>query len=106
MQEEPLLARRQRSDCLQSVSLPLPFFLASMAFEHATDAIPTAGAPPASDPVRAADAHLGTVSDLLSTLEQPLAPPALLDAAEIALENQLVQVRLGIASSLFGALRA
>jgi len=78
-----------------------------MAFEHATDANPIAGAPPACDPARAADAHLGTVSDLLSTLEQPpLPPPALLDAAELALENQLVQVRLGVASGLFGALRA
>lgn len=83
-----------------------------MAFEQLTDAKPTAEALPESDPARAADAHLGTVSTLLSTLEsqprapQSLLPQPLLNEAELALENQLVQVRLGIASSLFGALRA
>jgi len=78
-----------------------------MALEQSTDASPISGAPPAHDPVRAADARLGTVSDLLSTLEsQPQVPRVMLDSAELALENQLVQVRLGIASSLFGALRA
>jgi PAS domain S-box-containing protein len=77
-----------------------------MACEHSTDADPRAAAPPVSDPSRAATSQLGVVANLLSTLEvRPPAPPAL-DPAELALENRLVQVRLGIASSLFAALRA
>jgi hypothetical protein len=65
-----------------------------MAFEHSTDANPISGAPPDRDPARAAAARLGTVSNLLSTLEnQPQAAAGRLDAAELALENQLVQVR-------------
>lgn len=59
------------------------------------------------DPSRAADARLGAVSSLLADLESPAQPPeSLLDSAELKLENKLVQVRLGVASSLFAALRA
>lgn len=58
------------------------------------------GASPAS---READARLDAVASLLEQLD-----PALEDAnpAEVAFENQLVQVRLGLGSSLFSALRA
>jgi len=47
------------------------------------------------------------VSTLLGSIDPaPPAPAALLDSAELRLENKLVQVRLGMASSLFAALRA
>lgn len=61
---------------------------------------------PALDPARMAEAQLGAVTNLLGTLEGP-ATTALpsLDSAAQALENKLVQVRLGIASGLFTALR-
>jgi diguanylate cyclase (GGDEF)-like protein/PAS domain S-box-containing protein len=50
---------------------------------------------------------LGTVSNLLQALDTGTTPPrTLLDSAELRLENQLVHVRLGVASSLFSALRA
>ncbi|HEY2415193.1 MAG TPA: diguanylate cyclase [Pirellulaceae bacterium] len=70
---------------------------------------PAAAAP--SDPARSAEAQIGKVASLLGSLEgapAPLAPVAtsVLDSAELALENKLVQVRLGIASSLFAAIRA
>ena len=93
-----------------------------MSDEPSIDAIPTLGAPPAADyarpggecaPTQPGDrvtAQLGAVGALLSTLEGSpppvLAPPVVLDTAELAMENELVQVRLGIASSLFAALRA
>ena len=93
-----------------------------MPVEPSIDAIPTTGAPlpadsarPAVDPAPAqpgdrVTAQLGAVGALLSTLETsaPHSPPPtiVLDTAELALENELVQVRLGIASSLFAALRA
>ena len=63
-------------------------------------------APPPTETSRAADERLSTVSTLLDNLDVPAAPP-LRDSAElITFENQLVQVRLGLASSLFAALRA
>jgi HD-GYP domain-containing protein (c-di-GMP phosphodiesterase class II) len=61
----------------------------------------------ASETGRSAAARLGVVSSLLADIDVPaVAPEKLLDSAELNLENQLVQVRLGIASSLFAALRA
>jgi diguanylate cyclase (GGDEF)-like protein/PAS domain S-box-containing protein len=79
-----------------------------MAPDPSTDANLVAGSSVPADPARWADAHLGAVSTLLGALDAtPTSPPAaLLDSAELALENQLVQVRLGIASSLFASLRA
>ena len=74
--------------------------------------MPSVGAPPVEaprppDPAQAVDAQLGAVNGLLERLEPAPAPPeSLLDSAELRLENQLVQVRLGVASSLFAALRA
>src|SRR5262245_42253655 len=76
-----------------------------MAAEHPIDAQTLPSALPAADPARWADAQLGAVTTLLGTLDAPPAA-AVLDPAELALENQLIQVRLGIASSLFSALRA
>ena len=47
------------------------------------------------------------VPTLLGSIDSPAPEPAsLLDSAELKLENKLVQVRLGVASSLFAALRA
>src|SRR5688500_16443131 len=79
-----------------------------MSVEPSTDAPLRSGAPVPGDPAHSADASLGTVSTLLGTIDStgPPPQPSLLDSAEIALENKLVQVRLGMASSLFGALRA
>jgi diguanylate cyclase (GGDEF)-like protein/PAS domain S-box-containing protein len=78
-----------------------------MAPEHSTDGAPGLGAASPDDPARSAAAQLGAVSTLLGTLEASAWPPRpLLDSAELRLENQLVMVRLGIASSLFTALRA
>ena len=78
-----------------------------MPSEHSIEATPTSGSPPVADPAKWADAQLGSVSSLLSSLDAPAAPSApLLDTAAMDLENQLIQVRLGIASSLFAALRA
>jgi diguanylate cyclase (GGDEF)-like protein/PAS domain S-box-containing protein/putative nucleotidyltransferase with HDIG domain len=78
-----------------------------MSAEPTADAIQSPVAPLAGDPALSADTQLGDVTTLLSTIDPVLAPPArLLDSAELALENQLVQVRLGIASSLFAGLRA
>jgi len=64
-------------------------------------AMPASGVPPVT-----ADRHLSELSTLLRALETVTStgsslPPVLSDAAD----NQLVQVRLGIASSLFAALR-
>lgn len=74
---------------------------------------PAASASPSADPSRAASEGLIAVSTLLDGLD---ALPAAADAAPLPLvsdsaelvtfENQLVQVRLGLASSLFAALRA
>src|SRR5687768_16287983 len=58
------------------------------------------GASPAS---RDADARLDAVANLLDQLEPTLEES---NPAELAFENQLVQVRLGLGSSLFSALRA
>jgi diguanylate cyclase (GGDEF)-like protein/PAS domain S-box-containing protein len=78
-----------------------------MASEQPIEIHPAAGPPPVLDPARWADAQIGSVSNLLSTLEVAPSPPrGLLDTAEMDLENQLIQVRLGVASSLFAALRA
>jgi diguanylate cyclase (GGDEF)-like protein/PAS domain S-box-containing protein/putative nucleotidyltransferase with HDIG domain len=80
------------------------------------DALPAGGKPlstpaaigaPAAGPAQSAATHLGAVDVLLEGLEAPpQQPESLLDSAELRLENQLVQVRLGVASSLFAALRA
>ena len=65
----------------------------------------TPAAAPPNDPSRAADERLSAVSSLLENLDAP--SPLLTDSAElVTFENQLVQVRLGLASSLFAALRA
>jgi len=79
-----------------------------MPVEPSIDAQAASGAPPLADPARFADAHLGAVSTMLSTIDSAASQPpeSLLDSAELALENQLVQVRLGVASSLFAAMRA
>jgi diguanylate cyclase (GGDEF)-like protein/PAS domain S-box-containing protein/putative nucleotidyltransferase with HDIG domain len=78
-----------------------------MPAEPTIDAPTIPGAPAAGDPARLADASLGMVSTLLGSIDPPApAPAALLDSAELRLENKLVQVRLGMASSLFAALRA
>jgi diguanylate cyclase (GGDEF)-like protein/PAS domain S-box-containing protein len=77
-----------------------------MPSEPSTDTRLTASPPPPADPARQADANLGAVSTLLGELEVTTAPPPPLEPAELALESQLIQVRLGIASSLFAALRA
>jgi diguanylate cyclase (GGDEF)-like protein/PAS domain S-box-containing protein/putative nucleotidyltransferase with HDIG domain len=63
------------------------------------------------DPARNAEDQIGKVSSLLGSLEAapPPLPPvsnSVLDSAELALENKLAQVRLGVANSLFAALRA
>lgn len=90
-----------------------------MSLETAIDAIPAVGAPPLGDsshaalqmaqpaqPAETVAAQIGAVGVLLSALETPPPPPVVLDTDELALENELIQVRLGIASSLFAALRA
>jgi diguanylate cyclase (GGDEF)-like protein/PAS domain S-box-containing protein len=60
---------------------------------------------PQLDPLRAAGEGLATVTTLLEKLDAP--SPQLTESAELlTFENQLVQVRLGLASSLFAALRA
>ena len=60
-----------------------------MSLEHSTDAVPLVDAPPARDPVRAADAQLGAVTSLLSTLEtRPTVALPLLDAAELLTEAE------------------
>jgi diguanylate cyclase (GGDEF)-like protein/PAS domain S-box-containing protein/putative nucleotidyltransferase with HDIG domain len=78
-----------------------------MPSEQSTDAQPATSATSPHDPARFAAARLGEVSTLLGVLEvASLAVPTPLGPQEQLLENQLVQVRLGIASSLFAALRA
>src|SRR5256886_16010746 len=78
-----------------------------MPAETSIDAQTRRGAPLTGDPALQADANLGVVSTLLGSLETPAPlPAALLDSDELKLENKLIQVRLGIASSLFSALRA
>jgi diguanylate cyclase (GGDEF)-like protein/PAS domain S-box-containing protein len=74
---------------------------------HATAPPPALpAAPTPAETSRAADERLLTVSTLLENLDAPAAP-AVRDSAElVTFENQLVQVRLGLASSLFAALRA
>ncbi len=60
---------------------------------------------PQAEPSRAADEQLAVVSTLLETLDVPAQPVR--DSGELLeFENRLVQVRLGLASSLFAALRA
>lgn len=58
----------------------------------------------AHDSLAQANANLATVSSLLSTLTH--GDEVAIAAADAAFENRLVQVRLGLASGLFGALRA
>jgi diguanylate cyclase (GGDEF)-like protein/PAS domain S-box-containing protein len=80
-----------------------------MPIEPAIDAQSPWGSASSGDPARSADARLGAVSTLLSSLEATAAaamPPSLLDSDELKLENKLVQVRLGVASGLFSAMRA
>jgi diguanylate cyclase (GGDEF)-like protein/PAS domain S-box-containing protein len=83
-----------------------------MSAAQPNDAQLDSGAAAAADPARRAAAQRGAVSSLVGALEasstaaRSAAGPSLLDSAEQALENQLVQVRLGIASGLFGTLRA
>lgn len=64
--------------------------------------------PVLKDPLRSTDSHLNAVAELLNKLhEPPLGAPRSLELTpERAHENHLAMVRLGIASSLFGALRA
>ncbi len=82
-----------------------------MSSETSTVESPAALAPPA-DPSRAADERLVAVSTMLAGLDAPVVAGAasvgaLSDSSElVTFENQLVQVRLGLASSLFAALRA
>ena len=80
----------------------------AMPTEPSTDAQSLAAAcPRAAIRRHRRDAKLGVVSSLLGSLEATVTPPAaLLDSDELTLENKLMQVRLGIASSLFAALRA
>jgi len=78
-----------------------------MPIESSTDAQTPRVTPVGGNPALSADARLGAVSTLLNSLEAPVMPPAaLLESDELKLENKLVQVRLGVASSLFAALRA
>ena len=75
-----------------------------------------ARATPPAEAARAAADRLSAVSTLLDRLEAPAAaavpdqaaaPASIRDSVELlTFENQLVQVRLGLASSLFAALRA
>jgi diguanylate cyclase (GGDEF)-like protein/PAS domain S-box-containing protein len=78
-----------------------------MPAEQPIDAHSSAETLPSHDPARWAEAQIGTVSSLLGTLEAP-APDrrALVESDDVTAENQLIQVRLGVASSLFSALRA
>jgi diguanylate cyclase (GGDEF)-like protein/PAS domain S-box-containing protein len=70
----------------------------------------TAAQSPPADTSRAADERLCAVSTLLEGLDAPAVASsvaAVSDSSElVTFENQLVQVRLGLASSLFAALRA
>ena len=77
-----------------------------MAFEHSINAGSALNEPFSRDPARSADSQLGAVSTLLGSLDAQPAGPGALDTASLALENRLVQVRLGIAGSLFAALRS
>src|SRR5688572_29080234 len=67
---------------------------------------PPADAPHPADPAQDVAARLSEVKVLLDRIEPAPPPESLLDSAELRLENQLVQVRLGIGSGLFAALRA
>lgn len=78
-----------------------------MPAEHTTESALSSSDCAARDPASSAAAQLGAVTSLLGSLESPAAvPKSLLDSAELSLENQLIQVRLGIASGLFASLRA
>ncbi len=75
-----------------------------MSSESVISETPALGPPPV-ETSRAAAGQLAVVSTLLENLEAAAQPGR--DSAElITFENQLVQVRLGLASSLFAALRA
>jgi diguanylate cyclase (GGDEF)-like protein/PAS domain S-box-containing protein len=74
--------------------------------EPTTDAALLTTTPVNGDPARRADARLGDVTNLLGSLEPVTSNGPELGPQEQSLENQLVQVRLGIASSLFAALQA
>jgi diguanylate cyclase (GGDEF)-like protein/PAS domain S-box-containing protein len=61
---------------------------------------------PGVDPSRAATARLSAVSSLLDKID-PAPPTSIHDSSDLLVfENKLIQVRLGLASSLFAALRA
>ncbi|MCI0358477.1 MAG: diguanylate cyclase [Planctomycetaceae bacterium] len=77
-----------------------------MSSEPITSETPATAPPAPTETVRAADARLATVSSLLENLETPAEVPVSDSTELFAFENQLVQVRLGMASSLFAALRA
>ncbi|MBM4088160.1 MAG: diguanylate cyclase [Planctomycetes bacterium] len=72
--------------------------------------MPPLGAPPAtashSSAMESADARLVTLSSLLNGLDEAVAVPSPVRSDEVELANNLVQVRLGIASGLFAALQA
>ena len=100
--------------CLTVITLAAPY-KAIMPAEPSTETGALSSASQAGDPARSADARLGEVSGLLETIDvrgpQPSdaggpRPDVLLGPAEQSLENKLVQVRLGIGSGLFAALRA
>ncbi|MEX2174905.1 MAG: diguanylate cyclase [Pirellulaceae bacterium] len=76
-----------------------------MSSESSTVESAARGSPP-TEASRAADERLSAVSTLLDNLETAPAPPVHDSSELVTFENQLVQVRLGLASSLFAALRA
>lgn len=77
-----------------------------MSSEFLTDAEQRPQTPATDDPARRADARLGAVTDLLGSLDSMTSAAVVIGPQEQSLENRLVQVRLGIASSLFAALQA
>ena len=78
-----------------------------MAFGQPTAANQNAALSAADEAARRAVQQVGEVASLLGSIDDTSSEaPDNLDSAELALENKLVQVRLGIASGLFSALRA
>ena len=67
---------------------------------------PAADSSPSRDPSRSADIRLAAMSSLLENIDAAAPPGSEANGAARAFENTLVQVRLGLASSLFAALRA
>ena len=80
--------------------LPHPAFTSFMENANPPSGPPITAVP--RDPLQSASARLAAVSALLDSAQEatPAPPP------ETEFENHLVQVRLGMASSLFAALRA